>query len=59
MFADPRKPVVRVTWFEAVAYCGWLAIQTSESFRLPTEAEWERALARGGLDRRAHISLGG
>lgn len=44
MFADPRKPVVGVTWFEAVAYCGWLKLQTGESFRLPTEAEWERAV---------------
>src|SRR5512147_2592743 len=28
MFTDPRKPVVGVTWFEAVAYCDWLATQT-------------------------------
>jgi formylglycine-generating enzyme required for sulfatase activity len=40
------QPVVGVTWYEAVAYCRWLSAQTGREFRLPTEAEWEKA-ARG------------
>ncbi len=36
-------PVVGVSWFEAVAYCRWLSAQTGHLFRLPTEAEWEKA----------------
>lgn len=39
-------PVVGVTWYEAMAYCGWLSAQTALLFRLPNEAEWEKA-ARG------------
>ncbi|MEI6180663.1 MAG: SUMF1/EgtB/PvdO family nonheme iron enzyme [Chloroflexales bacterium] len=42
----PDYPVVGVSWFEAVAYCRWLSKQTGIAFRLPTEAEWEKA-ARG------------
>lgn len=36
-------PVVGVSKVDAQAYCRWLAEQTGQPFRLPTEAEWEKA----------------
>jgi formylglycine-generating enzyme required for sulfatase activity len=42
-----RRPVINVSWDDAVAYAHWLSTLTGHDYRLPSGAEWEYA-ARGG-----------
>ncbi|NIM12580.1 MAG: SUMF1/EgtB/PvdO family nonheme iron enzyme, partial [Candidatus Aminicenantes bacterium] len=43
---DDNYPVVCISWNDAVEYCKWISEKKEINFKLPTEAQWEKA-ARG------------
>ncbi len=47
-----NHPAIGVSWDDANSYCKWLSKKTGLRFKLPTEAQWEKA-ARG-TDRRKY-----
>jgi formylglycine-generating enzyme required for sulfatase activity len=46
-FSGASHPVERVSWKEALAFCGKLAERVGRDVRLPNEAEWEYACRAG------------
>jgi formylglycine-generating enzyme required for sulfatase activity len=41
-----KRPVINISWEDAMTYCQWLSQKIGCNFKLPTESQWEKA-ARG------------
>jgi eukaryotic-like serine/threonine-protein kinase len=46
-FKGENRPVERVSWHDAQAFCQKLSQRTGRTYRLPSEAEWEYACRAG------------
>jgi formylglycine-generating enzyme required for sulfatase activity len=46
-FRGDQRPVVNVSWNEAMAFCQRLRLRTGKNYTLPSEAQWEYACRAG------------
>ncbi|MFN9621687.1 MAG: SAV_2336 N-terminal domain-related protein [Cyanobacteriota bacterium] len=46
-FLGERRPVVNVSWNDAMAFCQRLRLRTGKNYTLPSEAQWEYACRAG------------
>ena len=46
-FKGDRRPVERISWYDAVEFCARLRQKSGREYRLSTEAEWEYACRAG------------
>jgi formylglycine-generating enzyme required for sulfatase activity len=46
-FAGEQRPVVNVSWHDAMAFCQRLRLRTGKNYTLPSEAQWEYACRAG------------
>ena len=46
-FLGEQRPVVNVSWHDAMAFCQRLRLRTGKNYTLPSEAQWEYACRAG------------
>ena len=46
-FQGEQRPVVNVTWHDAMAFCQRLRLRTGKNYTLPSESQWEYACRAG------------
>ena len=46
--ANPKSPILNISWNDANAYVKWLSKKSGDTYRLPTEAEWYFLASDGG-----------